>query len=480
MNSRPRGSRDSPPRFLDAALEWGILALVIFSPLPRASVQSWSVLVIQLAVLALTVLYLMISGEYPANERLQSALKGTRALALGILALLAIQLIPWPGFLLKILSPKTVALSSQYGLSSSARAISLVPAETVRAGSELVAYFLLGFLVLRTLTSARRVRRLFGVIIAMGLFEALYGILRLNSGIFGLSFGLKGSGVDELSGTFVTRNHYSGYLAMIIPLAVGMIVARLGHISLSGLTWREKFLTLTKKGFLSNLPLAFMAIAMSIAVVVSRSRSGIASIVLTLMFFFVFATPFKRKAHERKTLIRPFVRAMVLIMFVLSFAFGFRSSIQRFSPDLALREGRSIVWTQTIRWIGEFPVFGTGLGTFSSSRPGTEIGVGLTGLDHANNEYLEYLMELGAAGFILFLALILSLLGRSLIGWQSRSDPEVRGLALGGFVSCLSVLFHSATDFSLHIPANALLFSVTLSATVAAAFLRKEPERPLP
>jgi O-antigen ligase len=470
------------PRPQSRVVEWGILALVVFSPLPRASVQAWSVLAIQLAVLSLTVLYVLTPGERLTNERLKKALKWPRAMALGFFAWVAVQLLPLPAFLLKVLSPNAVALNSQYGLSSSSSrflGLSLVPSETVRAGSELMAYFLLGFLVLRTFTSAKQIRRLIGVIIAMGVFEALYGMFELYNMNPRILFYWKESSLDSVSGTFVNRNHLSGYLEMIIPLAVGVIVARLGLFSLSGLKWREKFLAVTEKNLLINLMLALMTIVMSIAIVFSHSRSGIATMVLTFVFFFGLAALFKEKNGEQKKLIRQFINGMFLFVVLLSVVIGIRSTVQRFSPDRVLREGRATIWAQTLRWIGQFPVFGTGLGTFASLNPGSEVEGTLIGYDHAHNDYLEYLMEVGAVGFILLLALIFIMLGRSLVAWQSRADPEVRGLALGGLVSCLSVLFHSATDFNTHIPANALLFSVVLSTTMAVAFLKKDPGKPL-
>ncbi len=222
-----------------------------------------------------------------------------------------------------------------------------------------------------------------------------------------------------------------------------------------------------------------MTIVMSVAVVFSHSRSGIATMALTFVFFFGFAAVFKEKGSDQKKLIRRFVNGMLLLVLLLSVLIGLRSTVQRFSPDRLLREGRPIIWSQTIHWIGRFPVFGTGLGTFASLNPGSEVEGTLISYDHAHNDYLEYLMEVGVVGLILLLALILSMLGRSLIAWQSRSDPEVRGLALGGIVSCLSVLFHGLTDFNTHIPANALLFSVALSVTMAVAFLKREPGHPL-
>ena len=48
-----------------------------------------------------------------------------------------------------------------------------------------------------------------------------------------------------------------------------------------------------------------------------------------------------------------------------------------------------------------------------------------------------------------------------------RGDSRTRGTTLGAMGSILAILVYSLTDFNLHIPANALLFTV-LCALVAA------------
>jgi O-antigen ligase len=466
-------------RVLNGVIEGGILGLIVFSPLPRASVQAWSILSIQLTVLLLIIACILMPGKDQMNGRLKEALKWPRVLAFGFFAWIVFQILPLPSFLVKIISPHTFSLHSQYNSSSTGghfMGLSLVPSETLRAGSELLTYFLLGFLILRTLTSIKQIRRLIGVIIAMGFIEALYGMFELYNKNPRILFYWKDSSLDSVTGTFVNRNHFSGYLEMIVPLAMGLIIARLDLFSLSGLKWRQKLLAIMEKGLLVNLLLAIITIIMCIAIVFSHSRSGIATLILTFIFFFGFAAFFKETSREQKKLMRNFIKVMFLTIALLSVTIGISSTVQRFSLDKILHEGRSIIWTQTLQWIGRFPIFGTGLGTFASLNPGSEEGGTLIGFYHAHNDYLEYLMEVGAIGLILLLAVIFFMLGRSLAAWQTRRDSEIKGLALGGIMSCLSILFHSATDFNMHIPANTLLFSVVLSLTMVVVFQKKNRE----
>ena len=456
--------------------EWGILALIVLSPLPQASVLPWSVLAIELAVLFLVAYSILRPGPVPQNEPLAKALKWPRIAALAFFAFVGLQLVPWPLSVLETLAPYAPILHARYALSPAATrflGLSFVPAETLKAASELLAYVLIGYLVLRTFASIRQFRRLVAVIIAMGVFESLYGIFELYAPAPRILFYAKEAGLDSVTGTFVNRNHFSGYVEMIIPLAIGLIVSRLSLFSLGGLTWRDKLVVMTEKGLLGTVLLAVLTVVMSIAVVFSRSRSGIATMVLTFVFFLGFAALFKERGPQQKKLIRRFVNGLLLVVVLLSVAIGVRSTVDRFSSDRLLREGRAAIWSETVRWIGQFPVFGTGLGTFATLVPGTEVEGTLIAYEHAHNEYLEYLMEAGVVGTVLLLGLIVLMLGRSLAAWRSRSDPEIRGLALGGLVSCLGVLIHGITDFNTRIPANAMLFAVILSATMALAFLKR-------
>jgi O-antigen ligase len=130
-------------------------------------------------------------------------------------------------------------------------------------------------------------------------------------------------------------------------------------------------------------------------------------------------------------------------------------------------------WANTAEIFADYPLLGTGLGTFPSLYPDREGEETLIRLYHAHNDYLEYLSELGIVGMVLLLGGILFLLVKSFLIWKERTNPEFKSLGLGGIIAVICILFHSLTDFNLHIPANMLLFSVVLSLTVVVVFYRR-------
>jgi O-antigen ligase len=158
----------------------------------------------------------------------------------------------------------------------------------------------------------------------------------------------------------------------------------------------------------------------------------------------------------------------------LAVTIGVGSTIKRFALDGLLQEDRPLYWANTVDIIGDFPIFGTGLGTFASAYNAYETRGGAEmELRHAHNDYLEYIAELGIVGAAILLGGILYLAVRATLAWRKRRNAQARALALGGIVSLAGIALHAVTDFNLHITANAVLFTVVLCLTLVMAYYRK-------
>ena len=458
-------------------IEYGLLGLLIFSPLPAASVHEWAVLTIQLAVLAMMAVYILMRERPQNNELLGMAVRWPKIFFLAFFAFLVIQFIPLPKFLVKLLSPATYSYLERYAVDFSRlkfMSLSIIPSYTFQKTLELLAYFLLGFLVFRTITRRHQFVRLYSVLVAVGAFEAFYGLYELTSKNPRLLFYRKVHNLDSVTGTFVNRNHLSGYLEMIIPLAIGLIVSRIDLFSLRELTWREKFARFSERGMATNLVLALAVVLMAVAIIFSKSRSGVFVLVFTFILFFGFTAIYAETPNFRKKRIRHFLRVIFLVIVLISLYVGIDATLARFSLDKVLQEGRPTYWANTLRTFASYPLFGTGLGTFGALYPPMEGGEeGPMALVHAHNDYLEYLSELGAIGFSLLVGGILFMGVVSFLVWRTRRHPEVKGLALGGIIAIINILIHSLTDFNLHIPANMVLFAVLLPLTMVITFYKR-------
>ena len=477
--TRPKKENQTLPgkdRVYKKTIEYGILGVIIFSPLPAASVYEWSILVIQLVVLIMMAAYVLMRKKPQNNELLSLSLKWPRYLFLGLCVFIVFQMIPFPSFLVRLLSPNMYSFKNLFSPDFSGVqfiSFSLIPSHTLREGLELLTYFLLGFLIVKTVTRRQQIKRIFYVIVFMGFFEAFYGMYEMYNKTPQLLFLKKVHYLDVVTGTFVNRNHLSGYLEMIIPLALGLIIARISLFSVTGMKWREKILRLSEKGLAVNLLLTAAIVVMAVAVMFSESRSGVFLLIFTFILFFQLTILYFGRTRERQRWIKNFLKVSFLIMTFIVLNIGIGSIIERFALDDLLHEGRPVVWGKVVRIIGDYPLVGTGLGTFGSIYPAYEDSGRSVRYSHAHNDYLEYLSELGVVGMVLLIGGLAYIVITSFLIWRVRRHPEVKGLALGGIVAVAVILIHSITDFNLHIPANMVLFSVIVSLTFVTAFYKR-------
>jgi O-antigen ligase len=471
---RPGPGRRPPLR---RAIEYGLIALLVFSPLPAASVNEWSVLAIELAAGLLAAAYILLEPKPRLNRHLESALKPMRAVAAAFFGFIAFQLVPLPAALVRLISPAAYSFRKLYDPDFARlrfMSLSLAPGRTLQAGLELLAFFLVGFMIVRTVTRGSQIRRIIFVLIGSGLFQTLYGLFELTSGQPRILFYQKVFSLDSVTGTFVNRSHFSGYLEMIVPLAIGLMIARMNLFSFGIKGIRERFLVMTSGGLPGNLLAAAGIVVMSLGIILSNSRAGL---VVLLFSFFLFAglsvLAFGRVGY-RELWIRNFLRITVIAVLVLALFVGIGTTVQRFRLDNLLHEDRPLFWANAAGMVKDFPLFGTGLGTFVEVYPAYETRGGPEGLlVHAHNDYLEFLSELGLVGTALLLGGVLYLAVRAFLAWRERRNPEAKGLALGGIVSLAGMGLHTLTDFNLHVPANMLLFAVVLSLTLVMAYYRK-------
>ena len=447
---------------------WGILGLIVFSPLPAASVYEWCRLVIQGTILAMTLAYLMIGRNTPPGTPSFDSLRWPRRMFTGFALFVLVQLIPFPAVVVRLLSPRLFDLRSRLSGVEEIRfmTLSAVPHRTIHDGLFIFCCMLLGFLIIRTVVTRRQIMRIAGVIVGVGIFEALYGLFELTSESPRILFYAKDYDLGSVTGTFVNRNHLSGYLEMVIPLAIGLIISRIDFVDWSGRKLRDRLLLLAEKGLAVNLLLSMGVVAMSLAVLYSRSRSGVFLLVFGILLISGFVALYFRNESAQRSWAAFLLRIIFIGILLVVFFSGIGSTLERFTRDDLLEEGRISVWGKTLKMVGDFPLAGSGLGTFSRVYMAYDEEGGDVRFSHVHNDYLEYLSELGVPGFIMLLGGVLSLFALSFKAWKDRRRPDVKGLGTGGITGIILILVHSLTDFNLHIPANMLLFTVVLSLTV--------------
>jgi tetratricopeptide (TPR) repeat protein len=427
------------------------------------------------------------------------------ALVLGALLLCGLwHLIPLPQPLLRWLSPSTAQvyerlLPSQpeilpFGepreasVFAAGSTISLYPGRTAQELMRLLAVFLLFVLVRGTIASPASFRRLAIAALVNGSLLSLFGLLQFFTSPSDTLYWTYPSG-SNVFGPFVCRNHFAFYLNMCVGLGVGLLLV--SRHPLSGRAQGEQIRTavdgLPKPGpavghaqprqptrtedaawpdgslnLLQHPPTLWITMALALmisSVVVCASRGGIVALASGAIFCVGINWPWLLRSRQQGAIL-----LTLLIVFALVNWFGFARVEARLATligDTAYKEGRLSLWSRLLTVAKEYPVWGTGYGTFQYVEPlcrsdptDEEI------YTNAENEYLEGLVEGG------LVRLTLSLLAIGLVfqlGYRAvrhHEDTLKSGLAIGALFGFLALVVQSVADFGLHIPSIALLATV--------------------
>jgi O-antigen ligase len=386
-----------------------------------------------------------------------------------------LQVLPLPLYWLdKIPTPSSQLYQQAYKLIASQSApewasISVDTSVTIKMALLSTAYFCLFLLLLLLIDSRKKLLLFCYLLLISGLFQAMYGSLMTLSGMEYLLGIKKKYYLGFATGTFVNRNHFAGYLEMTLSIGMGllMISNRNSDSTQSvNLGWRgllRQFLSviLSRKAIF-RLTLIIMVIGL----ILSRSRMGngafFNSLLITGFIAIIVSNAFRKRGVY--LLLSSIVALDILL---LGSWFGIEKVMQRIENTSASSESRDEVVQALFPMITDFNWFGSGAGTFRYAFPPYVDG-NFGGYDHAHNDYLELLSDLGYIGVALLAGLVLVSLWQALLALRYRKSSFVRGMGFASFMGTLSLLIHSFVDFNLQIPANAMLFIAMLAIPIIA------------
>jgi tetratricopeptide (TPR) repeat protein len=138
---------------------------------------------------------------------------------------------------------------------------------------------------------------------------------------------------------------------------------------------------------------------------------------------------------------------------------GIGPVIDRFSEMDISYEARRLFYENTLHMIGDFPLAGTGKGTYVDAYAIYEkVDDGLK-LSYAHNDYLEFAAENGVVAGGALAAAGIGLAVWLAAMWRRRRSSFAKGIGLGAMLGVTAILIHGFTDFNLQIPANAVYFT---------------------
>ncbi|MCK7469628.1 MAG: hypothetical protein MZU95_01585 [Desulfomicrobium escambiense] len=344
--------------------------------------------------------------------------------------------------------------------------LSIVPSATIATGSSWPPCSSWASSSSRRSSAAAQVRALLAVLVASGVFQALYGLFELTRDDPRLLFYKKVFSPDSVTGTFVNRNHFSGYLEMIIPLALGLAIARMNMMTFGVRGFREKLLLWTSKGILVNVLVTGGGRGHgrgrpALELAVGRGRPGLHGLPLLRLLGRRLQPDGLPPALDRED--RPGRPSWCVT--ILAVVIGVGSTVRRFAARRPPARGPAAATGPTPpRSSATSRSSGRGLGTFAAAYGAYEdAGLSEMRLVHAHNDYLEYVAELGVVGAVLLLGIVLY---HRRLGLPGPSGPAERpGPGAGPGRHRLARPAWASTpftDFNLHIPANMVLFTVVL------------------
>jgi len=439
---------------------WTLAALVLAAPLYKGGNRALPLLALELVAIALLftlALRRARGAPTPPLPRLVVA-----ALAI-LLAYPLLQLVPLPEGWWRALPGRAdyAALVSAYagpGADGASRAISLVPSATEYGWLAMLPP-LAAMLAVRALAPAQVVTLLAAMTVLAGL-EGLVGLLQVAGGDGSILYLGNRDAYGTATGTFVNRNHLAAMLAMMLPVVVGLVVYQRRRGRHGGL-WRDA----SGANLAAQRALVFASAAlMLLALVFTRSRAGIAFALVGLACASVLLVRVRGGTARARWI----VIALVVLGLALAALIGLAPVLERMEPgELRLSgEGRLALYAATLRAAIEFLPFGSGLSTYAAVFPRFQHDVGGAYYDYAHNDYLQLVAETGIAGAAAIALLLAAYAGRMIELVRRGSDRSFTLLQMAAGVGLLPVVLHSAVDFSLHMPGNAVWF-----ATLAGVML---------
>ncbi|MGH9682080.1 MAG: O-antigen ligase family protein [Candidatus Acidiferrales bacterium] len=305
---------------------------------------------------------------------------------------------------------------------------------------KLVVYFILFFLFTQAFRDRAALAQVAAFLILLGFVAALLAIIQhftSQGEIFWFRKPLSGG---DVFGPYVNRNHFAGFIELVVPIGMAMLVFRGVRRDLVPLT-----------GLLTIVPVG--------ALILSGSRGGIISFAFEIAILFLLTRLRRRRGKDAPRMVAVAVIAFAALALIVWL--GPNKTIDRFSglSSNDVSAGRRVSMARgAIRIFLHYPIAGTGLGTLVAAYPFYETAYDGKLVDHVHNDYLELLADAGLLGGLCGLAFLWALFREARRSFIAEQAHLSRAIHAGAIAAVCGLLLHSFVDFNLHIPSNAILF----------------------
>jgi O-antigen ligase len=445
------------PTRLNGIIFFAICGVLCLSAIAFGAVDTWA-----LAFLSVTMAGLLIAwgADSALNREFVFSFNPLQLPIVGLILIGLIQLLP-------LRSATSLNMAVQ-----PVSSLSIAPYSTRLAIIQLCVYLVFFALALVVINSEKRIRRLVYLIIVFGAIMSFFGILQYLASSDGFIYGLREAVQASPYGPFVNSHHFAAFMEMTVALPLALL-----------------FGNATKKDKRALLIIATLVMGMSI--LFTSSRGGLLSLLGVIGFVIVTNMLINRKNNSSEHRGMNFRKnaglfgggiAIIVVIVGIALFLTDNSTIDRVANMQAgaqeITNGRVHFWNIALQIFKDYPIIGSGLGSFGTAFPFYDTWNGSFRLEYAHNDYLQTLSDTGIFGFLCIASFIYLLFKQSLRVIAEAESRFLKNASIGALAGCFGILIHSFFDFPLRTPSNAYFFLIlAVLATTSAGSTRIKRRR---
>lgn len=428
-------------------------------PFAFGAVHPWAFAGAEIHIALLVILWmfrLLVSGQplmTRPSTRHRSATWYTLLPLLCFMALLSVQLLPMSPDLLYYLSRSTYDLYRLFhpNWPHTPVMLSLNPYASTLGLMKALAYIGLFAFAVDHLRTERHIRQAIWTIILTAAITALLGICQHFAGLSAI-YGWRDASYAHFFGPFINRNHFAAYQSSAILIGFGLLVTDM----------------LRKQYQETRLLIWFALATMTGALCLTLSRAGVLSFLAGLILFGLLHRRHRKRSGRSWLWV---LGGLALMCVWLGLGPLVERFSQSFSGETATWGDRGAIYAAAWTMFKAFPIFGIGLGAFPAIFPRYQPEVITLRYLQAHSDVLQLLVETGLVGLIACATTAFGLVASMVKPWRQSHCELTFGIVPAGLAAIAATILHACVDFSLRIPANAMLLAVVLAITKRCAVL---------
>ncbi len=346
---------------------------------------------------------------------------------------------------------------------NAAQTLSLYPAST-RHDVSLLTLALIVFLIsAQFFAREQRQVKLWWLLLINGAALSLFGVLQQLTWNGKLFWFYEPAQINMAFASYVNHNHAAGYLLMCLGGGLGILMSN------QVLRKNSTKQAAVRPGKGSNLLAGLLTLCIVIGILCSLSRgafvamAGAGLITLTISAF-----------YAGRGLKFPYqLLSVALLAVAVLVGTGFSSTVSQRLDSITRQDfnqnTRIQHWLESSNTIPDFWLTGSGLGTYRyihrlyMEQPSEEW------FYHAENQYLEAMIEAGVIGLGLIFIVIGLMIAAIIFSLRKAPGISSRPFALAVLFALLSQCIHAFFDFGLYAPANMILLAAICGAGAGQA-----------